>query len=233
MGGEGPLDVEVVKAVNRAEGRFWSGTTEGGKTRVGWNEQVLQFDCGGSQEVLEVCFPVQDQDDVTVMLDLLEKIETGKFPAPGPIEQRWSAGSNSVFSPASFKAGDGSDIKFKDADKKVFSWVGVIMYLPLETEDDEDEDGDGNGNGGANLTRNQISTTFANEYTDLVYSVLPELGVPHWAKILVPGGVAAKADLKSRIERRYPVDKWRERRMLVDPERVLGNGVLDFCFEKE
>lgn len=52
------------------------------------------------------------------MEQLLGDIAAGGWPAPAPIEQRWSAGSASTMSPA--------------AGPKVTSWVGIIMYLPDE-----------------------------------------------------------------------------------------------------
>lgn len=50
------------------------------------------------------------------MEQLLGDIQAGGWPAPAPIEQRWSAGSASAMSPA--------------AGNQVTSWVGIIMYLP-------------------------------------------------------------------------------------------------------
>jgi len=62
------------------------------------------------------------------MEDLLNKIEAAKMPAPSPIEQRWTCGSASHMSPASAAAEEG------DSQDSLFSWVGIIMYLPTENE---------------------------------------------------------------------------------------------------
>ena len=62
------------------------------------------------------------------MEDLLNKIEAAKMPAPSPIEQRWTCGSASHMSPASAAAEEG------DSQDYLFSWVGIIMYLPTENE---------------------------------------------------------------------------------------------------
>ena len=51
------------------------------------------------------------------MLRLLDIIEREGIPAPAPIEQRWTAGSSSLLSPARSTAEDA-----------LFSWVGIIMY---------------------------------------------------------------------------------------------------------
>merc|ERR1712196_148626 len=50
-----PLDVEHVKAVNRAEAKFWELSAG---TRVDWSDRVLGFECGGQQWVWENVFPV-------------------------------------------------------------------------------------------------------------------------------------------------------------------------------
>ena len=49
-----PLNVEHVKRVNAAEAEFWKRSAG---VRVDWSDQILGFDCGGQQHVLEVAFP--------------------------------------------------------------------------------------------------------------------------------------------------------------------------------
>lgn len=49
-----PLDAQWVKKVNEAEAEFWR-RSQG--QRVGWSDEILGFDCGGQQHVLEVAFP--------------------------------------------------------------------------------------------------------------------------------------------------------------------------------
>ena len=58
--------------------------------------------------------------DLSFMEEVLAMIEHEQIAAPAPIEQRWSAGSQSLLSPAC--SPDNKDM--------VHSWVGVIMYLP-------------------------------------------------------------------------------------------------------
>lgn len=57
--------------------------------------------------------------DLAYMEQLLKQLEVSKIPAPSPIEQRWTSSSSSPMSPA-----------FSKDPKAVYSWVGIIMYLP-------------------------------------------------------------------------------------------------------
>lgn len=49
-----PLDTDWIKRVNAAEAEFWKRNSG---YRVGWSDELLGFDCGGQQWVLEVAFP--------------------------------------------------------------------------------------------------------------------------------------------------------------------------------
>ena len=114
-----PLDLDHVKSINRAEAEFWRRSCG---THVGDSSTKLNFECGGQQWVNESCFPAgtrskPDGSDVRYMLRLLAIIEGEGIPAPAPIEQRWTAGSSSLLSPARSAAEDA-----------LFSWVGIIMY---------------------------------------------------------------------------------------------------------
>lgn len=51
---KGPLDAAWVRKVNEAEAEHWRRSRG---FRVDWSDQVLGFDCGGQQWVLEVAFP--------------------------------------------------------------------------------------------------------------------------------------------------------------------------------
>lgn len=97
-----PLDRDHIKLVNQAEAEFWR-ASEGYQVKP--SDELLQFDCGGQQWVFEVCFPTGDYNanngnDMAFMQDLLDNIERKKIPAHAPIEQRWSANSTSIMSPA-------------------------------------------------------------------------------------------------------------------------------------
>ena len=63
------------------------------------------------QWVFEVCFPTGSYDnnngnDLQFMDDLMAKIEAESIPAHAPIEQRWSASSSSLMSPAHGSKGE-------------------------------------------------------------------------------------------------------------------------------
>ena len=64
--------------------------------------------------------------DLQYVEELLSRIERQGIPAPSPIEQRWTSSSRSALSPASVTPELPPDT--------LFSWVGVIMYLPTENE---------------------------------------------------------------------------------------------------
>ncbi|KAK1745246.1 L-galactono-1,4-lactone dehydrogenase [Skeletonema marinoi] len=128
------LDPDHVKRCNKAEHAFWA---KAGGIDLAPSDQKLQFDCGGQQWVYEVCFPsgtygMPGTASIDFMEDLLKEIESSGLPAPAPIEQRWSSGSTSPLSPASVgpQVNDSYDSK-----NSLFSWVGVIMYLPSEDFD--------------------------------------------------------------------------------------------------
>ena len=57
LGASAPLDCDHVAAVNTAEATAWSGLAAT-EQRVGWSDDILGFDCGGQQWVLEVCLPM-------------------------------------------------------------------------------------------------------------------------------------------------------------------------------
>ncbi|CAA2998293.1 L-galactono-1,4-lactone dehydrogenase, mitochondrial [Olea europaea subsp. europaea] len=93
---------DYVMKVNQAETEFWR-KLEG--YRVGWNDEILGFDCGGQQWVSEICFPVgtlskPSMKDLEYIEELMQLIEKQNIPVPAPIELRWTACSKSLVSPA-------------------------------------------------------------------------------------------------------------------------------------
>jgi L-galactono-1,4-lactone dehydrogenase len=56
-----PLDAGWIERVNRAEAECWRRSSG---VRVGWSDEILGFDCGGQQWVLEVAFPIGTLEDV-------------------------------------------------------------------------------------------------------------------------------------------------------------------------
>jgi L-galactono-1,4-lactone dehydrogenase len=218
-----PLDVEHIKRVNKAEAEFWQASTG---DRVGDSTDILGFDCGGEQHVLEVCFPMgrlseNSSKDLEFVRRLLQLLEDAKIPAPSPVEQRWCAHSPSRMSPAFAHVENG------DVDPPVFSWVGIIMYLPPNQDDR------------ARLT---ITRRF-DDYVALIEPLLQEFDAHvHWAKIELPGreeviGNGKTDDSSRRIERldrmkqrlaqKYPLAEFSALRAALDPFNILGNDLVD------
>ncbi|RZS15099.1 hypothetical protein BHM03_00046888 [Ensete ventricosum] len=109
-----PVNKDHVMKVNQAEAEYWK-KSEG--YRVGWSDEILGFDCGGQQWVSETCFPagtlkMPNMKDLDYIEALKQLIEQEDIPAPAPIEQRWTACSKSLMSPASSSEED-----------DIFSWV--------------------------------------------------------------------------------------------------------------
>lgn len=114
-----PLNKDHVVKVNQAEAEFWR-KSEG--YRVGWSDEILGFDCGGQQWVSETCFPVgtlskPSMKDLEYIEEVKQLIVKEEIPAPAPIEQRWTAHSQSPMSPASSTAED-----------DIFSWVISLFF---------------------------------------------------------------------------------------------------------
>ncbi|XP_044985144.1 L-galactono-1,4-lactone dehydrogenase 2, mitochondrial isoform X1 [Hordeum vulgare subsp. vulgare] len=156
-----PLDKDHVIRINKAEAEYWK-KSEG--YRMGWSDEILGFDCGGQQWVSETCFPTgtlakPNMKDLYYMEELLQLIKKEDIPAPAPIEQRWTARSRSPMSPASSSEED-----------DIFSWVGIIMYLPTSNP----------------RQRKDITEEFFN-YRSLTQTSLWDdySAYEHWAKIEV------------------------------------------------
>uniref|UniRef100_A0A5B7ASZ1 Putative L-galactono-1,4-lactone dehydrogenase n=1 Tax=Davidia involucrata TaxID=16924 RepID=A0A5B7ASZ1_DAVIN len=201
-----PLNKDHVIKVNQAEAEFWT-KSEG--YRVGWSDEILGFDCGGQQWVSEICFPAgtlakPSMKDLEYIEELMQLIEKEEIPAPAPIEQRWTACSKSLMSPASCSAED-----------DIFSWVGIIMYLP--TMDSRQ--------------RKQITEEFFH-YRRLTQAQLWDQysAYEHWAKIEVPKDKEELAALQARLRKHFPVDAYNKARRELDPNRILSNNVLEKLF---
>ncbi|XP_020683207.2 L-galactono-1,4-lactone dehydrogenase 2, mitochondrial-like, partial [Dendrobium catenatum] len=113
-----PLNKDYVVEVNKAEAEYWK-KSEG--YRVGWSDEILGFDCGGQQWVSETCFPAgtlanPSMKDLEYMEELKKLIERENVPAPAPIEQRWTARSRSLMSPA-----------WSSQEDDIFSWVAFFF----------------------------------------------------------------------------------------------------------
>ena len=203
-----PLDREWVQRVNNAEALFWQG--EEGE-RVGWSDEILGFDCGGSQWVFEVCIPTgtlaaPNGSDIDFVTNLQHDLQKAELPAPAPIEQRWTASSTSPMSPA-----------YSENHDEIFSWVGGIMYIPNEND------------------REEINQTFQ-KYMNVMNKLSSKYGGhAHWAKIELPHEddidyFLNLMKMRRRLREKYPVDAFNRARGKLDPKGVLSNHLIDKLF---
>eukprot|EP00887_Chlorella_sp_A99_P007279 scaffold2.g7279.t1 len=193
--------------VNAAEAEYWR---RAAGVRVGWSDELLGFDCGGQQWVLETAFPAgtletPDGAELRYVEDLLALVEARGVAAPAPIEQRWTAGSSAPMSPAHGPPGS------------LHSWVGIIMYLPESPQQ-----------------REAVTASFR-QYAALVERELTRKygAAEHWAKIELPSDPGkgrfprAAAALRARVAARYPVAEFAAARRRLDPHNILGNELVD------
>lgn len=200
-----PLSTEYLKQVNTSEAAYWSSLDS--SLVCDDSANILGFDCGGEQLVLEIVVPCGTLASPTgVDLKFMEKLleQVDGFPSPSPIEQRWTCGSSASMSPA-------HSVHPED---KLYSWIGIIMYLP----DDQQ--------------REAISAKFK-EYVQVLENVSSHFeGVQvHWAKLEVPETPQELKSLKYKLAQHYPLEKFREYRDLLDPKRCLSNSFLESLFE--
>ncbi|GBG88807.1 hypothetical protein CBR_g48422 [Chara braunii] len=214
-----PFDPDHVARVNQAEAEFWR---KSAGYRAGWSDQILGFECGGQQWVSEVAFPIAtlsspNMKDIAFMEELMAMIKTERIAAPAPIEQRWTAVSSSPMSPASpqsLTSSPTSSSRNQNADS-VFSWVGIIMYLP--SDDPE--------------VRRKITERFLDYRKRSAQQLWDKYqAFEHWAKIEVPETDAERRELADRLRKRFPVDAFNQARRDLDPHNILSNDVIDALF---
>jgi L-galactono-1,4-lactone dehydrogenase len=157
------------------------------------------------QWVWEVCFPTGEYEnnngnDILFMENLLRGIEELGIAAHSPIEQRWTASSSSLMSPAHGPANG------------LHTWVGIIMYLP---SDDETQ-------------RRQNTETFTGQYCDLLQNVRTDLNATSlWAKLERPNSVMKLLRLQEFLSSRYPLAKFNETRASLDRNNILTSPVMN------
>jgi L-galactono-1,4-lactone dehydrogenase len=207
-----PLNTEWIRRVNQAEAAFWK-RSEG--IRIDWSDRILGFDCGGHQWVSEVAFhaPLGQRRDLEYMTKLLRLIQDHQIPAPAPIEQRWTSGSGSLMSPVY----RGPDTLPPDQD--VYSWVGIIMYLPTDDE----------------AARQSITREFW-RYRHLCAKLWEAYdAAEHWAKIEIPSpsymgsedALRYKNFILKRVREKYPLDNFGRAHRMLDPNRIMTNAFID------
>eukprot|EP00602_Paraphysomonas_sp_CaronLab_P012566 CAMPEP_0185040534 /NCGR_PEP_ID=MMETSP1103-20130426/38737_1 /TAXON_ID=36769 /ORGANISM="Paraphysomonas bandaiensis, Strain Caron Lab Isolate" /LENGTH=443 /DNA_ID=CAMNT_0027579889 /DNA_START=210 /DNA_END=1541 /DNA_ORIENTATION=+ len=208
--GADPLNSVHVKAVNTAEADYWR---RAAGVRVDDSASILGFDCGGEQWVLEMCFPIgslqeESGKDIAFVQELLSTVEERGIPAPGPIEQRWTARSTAPMSPA-----------YSENPDDKFCWVGIIMYLPANQSTNQRE----------NITKEFMA------YCDALKPLMNKYNAQvHWAKIELPRSGDRQenelATLQSTIRRKYPVDEFNAARKALDPRGILSNNFIESLF---
>lgn len=168
---------------------------------------IMLFDCGGRQLVMEMCIPIwndSEVEDVDFALSILEEIEKLQIPAPCPIEHRFTASSKARLSPAYVKEGEENAISH-------FGWIGVVMYIPEEAEE-------------------FIFAAFEN-YCKAVLRLAGEKKITvkhHWAKVEPFYFNHRKQEIKQYVEENFPeVFNFRELKNMLDPNDVLKNDFAD------
>ena len=208
-----PLDAQWVVRVNEAEMKYWEAV---GGERIGWSDEILGFDCGGSQWVFEVCLPAgslesPDGAGLDFIDDLKLELAAAGLPAPAPIEQRWTASSTSPMSPA-----------YSDDPSQIFSWVGGIMYMP------ESQDA---------AARDEITKKFR-KYMDIMRRLGDRYKAhAHWGKIELPDSDAADYRLRlvrmqRHLRERYPVEAFNRARKKLDPKSIMSNKLISTLFDQ-
>ena len=225
------LNVDIVKGINNAELQYWENVSKqcGIKydnetymdkpLNIDLSQNVLTFDCGGQQLVYEICFNTRELQtdtyikndnnipkDIQFMLDLLDEIETNNIPAPAPLEQRYTAYSTSKLSPA-----------YSTNNSDIFSWVGVIMYLPTQND----------------RIRSWISNEFES-YSSVLNNLIDKYnGVSHWAKAEVKYlNNKERKSLQKRIIKRYKhLNEFLKYQAQLDPQKILMNDITKDLFD--
>jgi L-galactono-1,4-lactone dehydrogenase len=179
---------------------------------VGWSDTKLQFECGGQQWVSEVGFSAgsfskPNGADLEYMARLLALIESAELPAPAPIEQRWTSGSPSKMS-----------IAAADDPCALFSWVGIIMYLPS----------------GEPAVREAITEAFFDYRHACEDALWQEFGaVEHWAKVETRHDEERRERLRTRLASRFPVHVFNAARASLDPKNILANTLVEDLFPSD
>jgi L-galactono-1,4-lactone dehydrogenase len=196
-----PLNPDHVAKVNRAEAEFWKMSTG---ERIADSTEILGFECGGVQWVLENCFPCgtisnPSLADIDYVVEMKGIIEAERIAAASPIEQRWTSRSTSPMSPA-----------YSQAEGDIFSWVGVIMYIT-----DEDR---------APAIRKKFRE-YAMRHADLTFKYG---GVFHWGKVDLNFHEGSRsAELSKNFRQRFDLAGFQKVRAALDPRSIFGNNLTD------
>jgi len=135
------------------------------------------------------------------MEQLLESVEATDLATPAPIEQRWTRSSRACMSPAHSERPD-----------DLFTWVGIIMYLPTQEKEQRDA----------------ITQRFWDYNAHCRRKLWSKFGAhQHWAKIEIPDSVDELQWVRARLAERFPVAEFNAAKRKLDPKHVLGNHLID------
>ena len=196
-----PTDKKWVDKINQAEISTWK--SDYSKIIIDDSDKILGFDCGGQQLVFEVAIPIGDINskeynfqELNFIEELLNLIKKNEIPAPSPIEQRWTARSTSLMSPA-----------YSTNPSDSFSWVGIIMYLPYNS-----------------TNRDEIEELFKKYRNILVDNLGEKYKIKvHWAKLELPD-IPTKA--WKQIANSIPLKEFNELRKKFDKNKIFYYNTL-------
>jgi L-galactono-1,4-lactone dehydrogenase len=104
-------------------------------------------------------------------------------------------------------------------DQDVYSWVGIIMYLPTDDE----------------AARQSITREFW-RYRHLCAKLWEAYdAAEHWAKIEIPSpsymgsedALRYKNFILKRVREKYPLDNFGRAHRMLDPNRIMTNAFID------
>jgi L-galactono-1,4-lactone dehydrogenase len=199
-----PLNPDHVARVNSAEAEFWKLSSG---ERIADSTEILGFECGGVQWVLENCFPCGTQTvpslaDIDYVMEIKKTIERENIPAASPIEQRWTSASSSPMSP-SYSANPDT----------LFSWVGVIMYI---TDDER-----------APAIRKRFKE-YAMQHADQSFKYG---GTLHWGKLDLNFHEGNRREaLRTNMRKRFDVPAFLTAKKELDPHNIFSNTLIDQSF---
>lgn len=196
-----PLNPDHVAQVNGAEAEFWKLSSG---ERIADSVEVLGFECGGVQWVLENCFPVgtisnPSLADIDYVSEMKKTIERERIPAASPIEQRWTSASSSPMSPS-----------YSKDTQAIFSWVGVIMYITDENR------------------APAIAAQFKEYGKRQADQTFKYGGALHWGKLDLSFHEGKRAEpLREALRRRFDVKAFLAAKQELDPHSILSNKLID------
>lgn len=200
-----PLNPKHVSKVNAAEAEFWKLSSG---ERIADSTEILGFECGGVQWVLENCFPAgtiktPSLADIDYLIEIKATIEREQIPAASPIEQRWTSASCSPMSPA-----------FSQDPEAIFSWVGVIMYITDEKRAP---------------TIQKRFKEYAMRHADQSFKYG---GTLHWGKLDLNFHEGARLEaLRANMRSRFDVKAFLEAKRELDPHSILSNRLIEESFQ--